>query len=88
MPKKPNPDVVRAAMFRVVDNQLRDGEPPETKQTLDRLVAEGHSQSEARRLIAAVVASEIFEVLKRKRPYDRAGYVAALQRLPKMPWDR
>ena len=66
----------------------RDGEPPETKQTLDRLVAEGHSQSEARRLIAAVVASEIFEVLKRKRPYDRAGYVAALQRLPKMPWDR
>jgi len=51
-------------------------------------MAEGHSQSEARRLIAAVVASEILEVLKRKRPYDRARYVAALARLPEMPWDR
>ena len=88
MPKKPNPEVVSAAMYDVVDNQLRDGEPPETKQTLERLMAEGHSQSEARRLIAAVVASEIFEVLKRKRPYDRARYVAALARLPKMRWDR
>ena len=87
MPKKPNPEVVSAAMYEVVDNQLRDGEPPETKQTLERLMAEGHSQLEARRLIAAVVASEIFEVLKRKGPYDRARYVAALQRLPKMPWD-
>lgn len=74
-------------MYEVVDNQLRDGEPPETRQTLDRLMAEGHSQAEARQLIAAVVSSEIFEVLKHKRPYDRAGYVAALQRLPKLPWD-
>jgi len=88
MPKKPNPEVVSAAMYEVVDNQLRDGEPPETKQTLERLLAEGHSRSEARRLIAAVVSSEIFEVLKHKRPYDQARYVAALARLPKMPWDR
>ena len=88
MPKKPNPEVVSAAMYEVVDNQLRDGEPPETRQTLDRLMAEGHSEAEARRLIAAVVASEIFAVLKRKHPYDQAAYVAALQRLPKMPWDR
>ena len=88
MPKKPNPEVVSAAMYEVVDNQLRDGEPPETKQTLERLLAEGHSRSEARRLIAAAVSSEIFEVLKHKRPYDQARYVAALARLPKMPWDR
>ncbi len=60
MPKKPNPEVVSAAIYDVVDNQLRDGEPPETRQTLERLLAEGHSLSEARRLIAAVVASEIF----------------------------
>jgi hypothetical protein len=86
-PKEPNPEVVSAAIYEVVDNQLRDGDPPETRQTLDRLVAEGHSPAEARRLIAAVVASEIFEVLKHKRPYDRARYVTALQRLTKMPWD-
>jgi len=76
---KPNP-----AMLEVVENQLRDGTPPETKQTLDRLIKEGHSEEEAKRLIATVVASEIFGVLKQKRPYDQARYVAALQRLPKV----
>ena len=85
--KEPNPEIVRAAMLQVVDNQLRDGEPPETRQTLERLMAEGHSEAEARQLIAAVVSSEIFGVLKYQRPYDQANYVAALQRLPKLPWD-
>ncbi len=85
--KEPNPEVVRAAMLQVVDNQLRDGEPPETRQTLERLMAEGHSEAEARQLIAAVVSSEIYAVLKHNRPYDEAKYVAALQRLPKLPWD-
>ena len=83
--KEPNPEVVRAAMLQVVDNQLRDGEPPETRQTLERLMAEGHSETEARQLIAAVVSGEIFNMLKSNRPYDEAGYVAALQRLPKLP---
>ena len=85
--KEPNPEVVRAAMLQVVDNQLRDGEPPETRQTLERLMAQGHSEAEARQLIAAVVSSEIYAVLKHSRPYDEAKYVAALQRLPKLPWD-
>jgi len=75
-------------MYEVVDNQLRDGEPPETRQTYERLLAEGRSPVEARRLLAAVVSSEVFEVLKHKRPYDRAGYVAALNRLPKLPWEK
>ena len=88
MPKKPRPEVVSAAIYEVVDNQLRDNTPPETRQTLDRLVAEGHSQAEARRLIAAVVACEIFALLKHQRSYDPASYVAALQKLPKMPWDQ
>ncbi len=57
--KEPNPEVVRAAMLQVVDNQLRDGEPPETRQTLERLMAEDHSEAEARQLIAAVVSSAI-----------------------------
>jgi hypothetical protein len=80
-----NPKVFSAAMYEVLDNQLRDNDPPETKQTLDRLLAEGHSQAEARRMLAAVVSSEVFEVLKHKQPYDHARYVAALQRLPKLP---
>ncbi len=76
---------LQADLLDVVDTQLRDGTPPEIKATLDRLVAAGYPEPQARRLIGVVVASEIFAVLKRKEPYDEARYVAALHRLPTLP---
>jgi len=82
--KKTNPQL-RAAILEVVDNQLRNLDPPETKQTYDRLRAEGISDEEAKRLIGCVVASEIFEVLKQGQPFDPTRYASALTRLPKMP---
>ncbi len=75
-----------AAIMEVVDNQLREGTPPETRQTLDRLVASGYPEGEARRLIACAVTSEIFDVLKNHQTYDEARYSAALRRLPTLPW--
>jgi len=42
---------------------------------------------EARRLIGCVVTSEMFDVLKQQKPFDRDRFVAALGRLPRMPWD-
>jgi peroxiredoxin family protein len=79
--------VLQAAIYEIVDNQLREGIPPETRQTLERLIAEGHSRQEARRLIACAVVSEIFDILQRHEPYDEDRYIAALQRLPTMPWE-
>jgi len=76
-----------AAIMEVVDTQLREGTPPETRQTLDRLLAAGHSEEDARRLIACAVTSEIFDVLTHKQPYDEARYLAALHRLPALPWE-
>jgi hypothetical protein len=86
MAKSGNPRL-RQAILEVVNNQLRDGEPPETAATLERLVQEGHSRQQAIELIGAVVASEIFGVLKEGRAYDRVRYVAALEALPRMPWE-
>ena len=85
MPDRPDPAIFRAAIFETVDNQLRDGYPPETRQTLERLMAEGHSRQEARRLIGLVVASEIFAVFKEQRPFDEPRFVASLRRLPEPP---
>ena len=79
--------VLTAAILDVVQNQLEAGTPPETKQTFERLLAEGHALEEARRLIACVVASEVFSVLQRREPYNADRYIAALQRLPELPWD-
>ena len=55
---------LRRALMEVVENQLQAGEPPETSETLARLVAEGHPRVEAMELIACIVCSEIFDVLK------------------------
>jgi hypothetical protein len=68
----------RALMIGVVENQLRDNNPPETRQTLERLMASWIDKHEALRLIACVVATEIFGVLKEQRPYDRESYVERL----------
>ena len=73
------------AVLEVVENQIRHLNPPATKETLDRLLREGHSEDEARRLIGCVVASEIFDILKAMQPYDEDRYVAALRNLPELP---
>lgn len=83
---KPNRHL-HAAVMEVVNNQLRDRDPPETKATFDRLLAEGHDEDEARRLIGCVVVSEIFDIMKNNEPYDAKRYAQALARLPKLPDD-
>jgi hypothetical protein len=80
---KPNLHL-KAAIMEVVENQLRNLDPPETKQTYDRLLAEGHDDQEARRLIGCVVVQESFSILKRKEPFDAERYAEALSRLPAM----
>ena len=71
----------------IVDNQVRDDTPPETRRTLERLVAAGHTLEDARRLIGCVVSTEIYNVLTQHRSFDEAAYAAALQRLPILPWE-
>ena len=51
---KKNP-LLKSAIWEVVENQLRNSDPPETKTTYDRLIKEGHSDIEARELIGCVV---------------------------------
>jgi hypothetical protein len=86
MAKQPYDPLLRAAILEVVDNQLRDGTPPETRATLKRLMADGVPENEARELIACVVSTEIFDVLKSGQPYQEARYVAGLRSLPRLPW--
>ena len=86
MKEQASPEL-RAAMLEVVDNQLRELTPPETKETYDRLVASGISDNEARRLIAVALSTEIFEMMKYKKEYSSERYIASLRKLPKLPWE-
>ena len=83
---KSNPGL-NAAIMEVVDNQISNNDPPHTRQTLQSLVADGHSEKEARRLIACVVSAEIFDVLKQQQPFDLNRFVKDLDKLPELPWD-
>jgi peroxiredoxin family protein len=83
--KRGNPEQVRATLFEVIENQLRANDPPETQETLNRLVAEGHTRDEAVKLIACALVIEIYDVLKTQAPYDHARYAANLRRLPALP---
>ena len=76
---------IKAAIIEVVDNQLTANDPPQINQTLERLVAEGFSEIEAKELIGNVVVVEVFQVMKDGEPFDLERYVAALSRLPEMP---
>jgi hypothetical protein len=78
---------LRAAILEVVDNQLQANDPPETKQTFKRLIAEGYSKKEAKELIGCVVTSEMFDVMKKQQPFNPERFAKALNRLPKLPWD-
>lgn len=82
-----NPEIVRAAIFEIIENQLNDNDPPETKETLNRLLAEGHSHEEAMKLIACVVVSEIWEIMQQGQEFNQALYIKALSTLPKLPWE-
>jgi len=78
---------LKSAILEVVDNQLQANDPPETRQTFDRLISEGYSEEEAKQLIGCVVTSEIFDVLKKQEPFNPERFAKALNELPKLPQD-
>jgi hypothetical protein len=86
MKKTANPQLT-AAILEAVENQLRDLNPPEAKETYERLIARGISDEEARRLIAVALTCEISDVLKSKKNYSPDRYIASLRKLPKLPWE-
>jgi len=84
---EPDQKALRGAIFEIIENQMRDGTPPQTKTTYDRLIAAGHSHFETMKLIGCAVTVEIFDVMKENKPYNEKRYVAALEALPELPFD-
>ncbi|HDP98305.1 MAG TPA: DUF1841 family protein [bacterium] len=84
--EKSNP-YAKQAILEVVENQLKQNDPPETRETLNRLIQEGYSAPEAKEFIATVLVAHMFDMLKNNRPYDNSKYIKDLANLPKLPWD-
>jgi hypothetical protein len=76
---------LRAAILSVVDQQLRKKDPPEARETLDRLMGEGFSKADAKVLLGQVVAVELYCISKEQKPFNRERFVRNLKGLPAEP---
>ena len=72
---------LKKLILEVVNNQLKDNDPPAAKQAYVKLLNTGYSASEAKEKIGAVVLEEIYDVMKENQPYDEKRYTEALDEM-------
>ncbi len=72
----------RKLILGIVDTQIKNNTPPETKATLQRLIAEGHSELQAKEMLARVIVSEIYDIMKNGQTFNEQRFIAALNKLP------
>lgn len=80
-----NGQLAGEALVEVVENQIADNNPPETKDALERLLKNGETRENAMRYIASVLSIEIFEILKHQESYNQERYTKNLKALPILP---
>ncbi len=84
MMEKGNP-ILKKAFMEVVENQIRDGHPPETRETLERLKSEGIAEEDARLYIGQAICVEVWDIIKNKKKFNRVRFVSNLKALPAEP---
>lgn len=80
-----DPTIIREAVFKVIDNQMKQNDPPETNITYKRLEKEGYSKEDTKKLIAQCVAVELYNGIKHKQPFNLERYLRNLKNLPEEP---
>lgn len=81
MPQEAYNPRLKALILQVVDNQIRDNNPPITKATLKRLMKEGYSMKKAKERIGYVVVCHIYDILKNDESFDEERYTRELMEL-------
>jgi hypothetical protein len=76
---------LHAKVIEIVEAQLTEGKPEETRRTFERLIALGNSPELTKRLIGLCVAHELLLQFVFKKPFDEVSYAANLQKLPEVP---
>lgn len=76
-----NDKTVRDAMLDTVLNQINTNAPPAARDTYDRLVEEGASNSQALRLMADALRIEMNRMLAEATPFDDERYAALLAKV-------
>ena len=78
---------MREQIFQIIDNQIKDNNPPETKGTYNRLRKQGFDDFVTKQYIGQCIAVELFQLMKFGKPFDNKRYVKNLLQLPKEPFE-
>ncbi len=87
MKKKDFNPILQATYLEIVDTQLRDGNPPETRKTYERLKGMGYNDRDAKLLVASAIAAETFYIMKYREQFNHERFVRNLDRLPDQSFD-
>ncbi len=80
-------EALRQEIFQIIENKMKGNDPPETKQTYQRLLNMGFSKLDVKKYIGQCVAVELFNIMKHKQPFDQKRYLENLNNLPKEPFE-
>ncbi len=74
------------AVFEAINNQIQNDDPPQTKQTYDRLMKAIKNHDEVMKYIGVVMMAEILDILKSRKPFNKKRYIGRLNKLPDISW--
>jgi hypothetical protein len=77
--------VLRDQILDVVNKQLKSNDPKETKITFKRLIEEGYSEIDAKKLIGQCILFEMYSVVQDQKPFNQQRFIKNLNQLPKEP---
>lgn len=77
MAEQTNPRL-KKLLLEVVENQLRNNDPPITRITFDRLISDGYTKAEAKERIAAAVFGQIYDMLHDGKQFNIEEYESEL----------
>lgn len=76
---------LKAAVDEIINNQLRNEDPPETKHTVRRLLNEGWSEEDALKLVGQCVMMELFLMTNEEEDFNYERFKKNLYALPNEP---
>ena len=80
-----NEEEFQEELYQIVENQLADNDPKETRKTLKKLQKMGLDEEKSKELIAKCLAIELLDVIENGSTYNHQRYVQNLKRLPFEP---
>jgi hypothetical protein len=80
-------EITKEAIFDIIENQMRENNPPITEETYDRLRSNGQTHEKAMQLIGCALSVELFEIMKNGELFNEQRYISNLEGLPELPWE-